>query len=165
MVKQILVTLGLFALIAAAGLVIAMLGGGPEIKELKIGEAVFRVEVADAAAEWAKGLSGRERLAENEGMLFVFPKPEIQKFWMKDMKFPIDIVWIRDNQVVGMVIGAEPAALEEGEPRPSSDGREPTYEIYTSPEPADKVLEINAGLIPKLGTKTGDKVELLGKIF
>lgn len=145
MTRQILVTLGLFAVAAIAGLVIVILGGGPEIKELKIGAAVLKVEIADTAAEWAQGLSGRERLAENEGMFFVFPKPVLQKFWMKDMKFPIDIVWIRDNQVVGMIIGAEP---EPG----------PEYIFYKSPEPVDKVLELSVGSVVRLGIKTGDEV-------
>lgn len=115
--------------------------------EVKISGATFHVEIADTPAAQARGLSGRDFLAPENGMLFLFPKEEIQRFWMKDMKFPIDIIWIKEDTVVGMVIGAEP---ESG----------PDYTVYNSPEPIDKVLEINSGLTQKLGIKIGDAVDL-----
>ncbi len=116
-------------------------------RELKIGSVHFRVEIADTPIARAQGLSGREFLAPDEGMLFLFPFAGTQAFWMKDMKFPIDIIWIRDKEVVGMVIGAEPP---EGDSGPAT---------YTSPEAADTVLEINAGLTQRLGIKVGDIID------
>lgn len=66
----------------------------------KVGEVIINdqkilVEVVDTWPAIYKGLSGRESLAENQGMLFVFPKLDIYEFWMKDMKFPLDIIWIQ----------------------------------------------------------------------
>lgn len=59
-----------------------------------IGGQVVRVDLATTAAERAQGLSGREGLAADEGMLFVFTQDGDYSFWMKDMRFAIDIVWI-----------------------------------------------------------------------
>lgn len=50
--------------------------------------------VVDSAEAREKGLSGKESLPENTGMFFVFDKPSQYEFWMKDMKFPIDIIWL-----------------------------------------------------------------------
>ncbi len=112
---------------------------------ITVGQAAFTVEIADTPAARAKGLSGHAPLADNQGMLFVFPFASPQIFWMKDMTFPIDIIWIKDNVVTGMVIGAE---TEPG----------PNYTLYKSSGSVDKVLEINAGLVSRLGIKTGDPV-------
>jgi uncharacterized membrane protein (UPF0127 family) len=117
-----------------------------------VGRGVFEVEIADNPVLHQRGLSGRSVLGENEGMLFIFPQPGFQNFWMKDMKFPIDIIWIRDHKVIGMVIGAEPAFAE------ASAGKPESYTIYTSPEPVDMVLEINAGKSQQFGIKIGDGV-------
>jgi uncharacterized membrane protein (UPF0127 family) len=148
MIKQILAAIGIFIVLVIVGFVFNRLSGlGGKTAEIKIGNAVFKVEIADTSATRALGLSGREFLKPDAGVLFIFPEAEIQKFWMKDMKFPIDIIWIRDNKVIGMVIGAEPEAG-------------PDYTIYNSPEPADMVLEMNAGLSQKLGIRIGDMVKL-----
>lgn len=111
------------------------------------------VELADTMEKKLKGLSGRKNLPENKGMLFVFSEPQIQTFWMKDMNFPIDIIWLRENVVIGFVENAPPPI----------EGQE--LKIYSSPEKADKVLEINAGLVKKWNIKTGDRVESLSALF
>ena len=111
-----------------------------------------KVEIADTPAKRTQGLSGRESLAENAGMIFIFPEPKIQNFWMKDMKFPIDIIWIRQtadgDRVVGFVENAPPASGQS----------ENNLTIYSSPENVDRVLEINAGLVKKWGIKVGDQI-------
>lgn len=59
--------------------------------------------VADVAAtndQRSKGLSVKDTLNENEAMLFVFSTEREHSFWMKDMKFPIDIIWLNDNKEV-----------------------------------------------------------------
>jgi uncharacterized protein len=56
--------------------------------------------VADTDYSRTKGLSGRDYLAPNEGLLFVFDKEGYQGFWMKDMNFPIDIVWLSKNKKI-----------------------------------------------------------------
>lgn len=110
----------------------------------------IKVEIADTPAKQARGLSGRESLAENFGMLFIFFEPKVQRFWMKDMKFPIDIIWISQTADGDRVVG-----FVENAPVPVSENN---LEIFSSPENVDKVLEINAGLVKKWGIKVGDKI-------
>ncbi len=79
---------------------------GPTIT---IGDATVSVLVADTEALRAQGLSGKASLAESEGMLFIFPHPGRYGFWMKDMLFPIDIIWIHANgEVADMTKGVTP---------------------------------------------------------
>lgn len=116
---------------------------------VQIGETRINVEIADTDALRERGLSGRESLGENDGVLFIFPSMGIHGFWMKDMRFPIDIVWISNGKIIGIEkdidsqVGAQISELR----------------IYYPPEPVDKVLEIAAGKSDNLGIKTGDKVE------
>ena len=72
----------------------------------------FYVEVADTLNEREKGLSGKQSLEINKGMLFIFEKETLSGFWMKDMNFPIDIIWIDKNM---RIIGIEksPVPCEE----------------------------------------------------
>ncbi len=109
---------------------------------------ILRVEIADTMATRAQGLSGRERLSEDEGMFFIFPIPAIYPFWMKDMEFPIDIVWIRGEKIVGVT---ENAAVPD-----SSSG----LPIYSPPTLIDKVLEVDAGVAKTLGLTEGGMVKL-----
>ena len=124
---------------------------------ITIGGKEFRVEIADTFASRARGLSGHAPLAEDEGILFIFDAPGNYGFWMKGMKFPIDIVWIRGDKVVG---------VSENLPVPSSML---DFKTYYPPEPvypvrgeisrgADKVLEVKAGAVEKYGFKIGDMV-------
>lgn len=116
---------------------------------LKVGGAIFRVEIADTLRSRTQGLSGRENLAENSGMFFIFPVPFSYPFWMKDMRFPLDMVWIRDGAVVG---------LTENVPLPS--GNIFTLPTYFPPSAVDRMLEINAGAAKKSGIKIGDQAIL-----
>lgn len=78
-----------------------------------------------------RGLSGREKLPENSGMLFVFDKPDYHSFWMKDMKFAIDIIWIDENKkIVDITYNTAP------ETYPAT---------FRSNVPVQYVLEVNAG--------------------
>ena len=111
------------------------------IKEQKI-----YVEIADSPEEKKQGLSGRESLAEDRGMLFIYPEPGNYSFWMKEMKFNLDFVFINDQKVVD---------LKENIPFPK-EGEEP--QTIRAEATFDKVLEINQGIIEKLGIKVGDEV-------
>lgn len=111
------------------------------------GEA-FTVEIADTPFARAEGLSGRSKLGENEGMLFVFPRPEVQRFWMKGMLIPIDIVWISEGRVVGFE--------ENVEPEP--DVPQGALTVYQSPRPVDRVFEVRAGTVQRLGLQVGDEI-------
>lgn len=148
MFKQILLAIALFAIVLLGYVVYRFAKPALKPGQISIGAAVFNVEIADTVASRIQGLSGRDGLASNEGMLFLFPVSMTQGFWMKGMKFPLDIIWIGDNKVVGMVLDAEPEAG-------------PEYTIYKSPEPVDKVLEINAGQAVRSGIRVGDALSQL----
>lgn len=94
----------------------------------------YQLEVADTPLEKEQGLSGREELCIHCGMLFSYPKPTVPLFWMKDMRFSIDVLWLRDNRVV---------AKHENLPFPS-------LEAFGPEEPITKVLELPAGSIKNI---------------
>ncbi|MBI2033940.1 MAG: DUF192 domain-containing protein [Candidatus Liptonbacteria bacterium] len=114
---------------------------------LKIGEQEFQVEVAKDDVSRSRGLSGREYMAREQGMLFIFDTAGNHGFWMKGMKFSLDIVWIREGRIVGFSENLPP--VDEGLRPPP---------IYYPPEVADMVLEINAGLVQKYEFKVGDPI-------
>lgn len=66
-------------------------------KKIIVGNIAVKVEIAKSPAEKQKGLSGKSFMRKNNGMLFVFSQPDFYSFWMKDMEFPIDIIWLDDN--------------------------------------------------------------------
>lgn len=144
MIRTITLTVFLFVLLLVAGGFYEFYKPDSKIDfvTLRVGDAIFEVEIADTFFKRSRGLADRTGLQDNQGMLFVFDKLEKHGFWMKGMEFPIDIVWIKDNQVIGIEKNVLPT---------SSD-------IYYPPEPVDRVLEINAGLADKLGIKVGDEV-------
>jgi len=115
-----------------------------------INDHEFDVEVADTIIAKAQGLSGRDQLGKDEGMLFISGRPSIQRFWMKDMLISIDIIWISDGKVVGFEKNASP------EPGVPTRG----LKIYQSPEPVELVLEVSAGIVDRLGISVGDSVSI-----
>ncbi len=114
---------------------------------LKIGNTTISVEISDEIGEQAQGLSGRDSLCQNCGMLFVYNEPIIQNFWMMGMKFPLDFVFIRDGKVIETI---------ENVPKPAG-GKIPKVQ---SQHTADQVLEVNASFVKLSGIKAGDEVEL-----
>jgi len=120
--------------------------------EVQVGEAQFSTIIRDDAFERAKGLSGTGALQDDEAMLFIFSGPDRQSFWMKDMNFSLDFLWIRDGAVIG---------IDEGVLHPdANDGK--TARVG-SPGPVDMVMELNAGRVQALGIKKGDEV-VLGQV-
>jgi len=105
------------------------------------------VTVADTQAAREQGLSGRDNLKEDQGMLFLFDYPDKYMFWMKEMKFPLDIIFIRNERIVDMATDL-PAPKE---------GENPT--TFTPNEMADRVLEVNAGTAKRLGWNLGMEVK------
>lgn len=108
-------------------------------KTITINGRPFYVELADTPLARQRGLSGREKLAKDEGMLFVFNYPSNYAFWMKDMKFDIDLVYIFDRTVVDIKRG---------------EYKNP-WAVISSAEKFDKVLEV----LPDSKIKVGDVVE------
>lgn len=103
---------------------------------------------ADTQEEREKGLSGKDSLGENEGMLFQFDRPGYYGFWMQDMKFPIDIIFLKDNKIV---------TIYENVPAPTDNE---SLAIYKPEEPADTVLELNANKAKELGLQKGNTLDL-----
>lgn len=108
------------------------LSPNPSAKTLiRINNVQLGVEIADEAHEQTQGLSGRERLAQNEGMLFIFPYSAIPTFWMKDMLFSLDMIWIDEN---GKIVDITKNIAPETYPT-----------TFSPPSQIKYVLEVNAG--------------------
>lgn len=104
------------------------------------------LEIVDTPQAREQGLSGRKNLPDDTAMLFVFDTPDKYKFWMKDMKFPIDIIWL---DPLYKIVYIESAVFPETYPE--------TF------EPAEKslyVLEANAHFAEKNKLKVGDILQL-----
>lgn len=113
-----------------------------------IGNQRVWIEVAKSDQETRAGLSGRSSLGKDWGMLFLFPQEGRFPFWMKGMKFNLDFVFMRGEEVVD---------LAENIPFPK-EGEQPQRVV--AQKGFDKVLEINAGMIQKWKIKLGDKISL-----
>jgi len=104
----------------------------------------YSVEVADTPSKREYGLMNRAQLGEDRGMLFIFEKEDVYKFWMKGTLIPLDIIWMdKDGKIVYIRENVEPCKSDP-------------CEIYGPGEKAKYVLEINGGLVSKRGMKIGD---------
>jgi len=112
---------------------------------LSTSEKVIPAILAQTPVELSQGLSGRESLPMDQGMLFAFPQPGNHGFWMKEMRFPIDIIWLGEDKVVkGVTASITPDTY-------------PT--IFYPPSPVRYVLELNAGQNIKMGLAIGTKID------
>ncbi len=120
-------------------------------ESLTVDGAQFSVEIASTSVEQTRGLSYRPSLGVNDGMLFLFGTGSTQTFWMKDMNFPLDMIWISGDTIAGFTANI---------PAPASGT--PLWEliVYPSPPDVDKVLEVNAGTVAKYNIKVGDTVSI-----
>ncbi len=108
---------------------------------------VFTVDIAETSYLMQRGLSGRSSLSPNEGMFFVFQNPGHYGFWMKDMNFPIDIVWIDENL---KIIGFQKKLSPETYPN-----------VFYPDKNVLFVLEISTGRADEVGMRVGDSVKWL----
>jgi uncharacterized membrane protein (UPF0127 family) len=109
------------------------------------GRVTLTVELARSPGEHVRGLSGRPGLKPGQGMLFVYDRPQPVSIWMKDMHFPLDILWIRAGRIVKIEKRAPPLG-------PAGPAR-----VYTAT--ADLVLEVPAGFADRQRIRVGDAVE------
>ncbi|MBI2482501.1 MAG: DUF192 domain-containing protein [Candidatus Vogelbacteria bacterium] len=113
----------------------------PDQNYLSFGETNIKIELADTPAKQELGLSGRESLAQDTGMLFIFDKPGRYGFWMKEMRFAIDIIWLDSEwRIVGIHYNINPSTY-------------PT--VFYPTEPAQYVLEVNARWTSQNNIATG----------
>lgn len=142
--KKITIILGIILLIFVAIITFQVNKSATSI--ITINSASFQVELARTQKEQVRGLSGRESLPKDTGMLFLFDKPLYHSFWMRGMKFPLDIIFILNDKVMAVYENLPPASEAINPP------------IYGSEVIADKVLEINAGEAGKNNIKIGNTV-------
>ena len=116
------------------------------IRGIYINDMPMWVDVADSVKEIKTGLSGRTTLETGQGMLFIFDKPDFYGMWMKDMNFPIDIIWIDENL---QIIDIKTQVLQKS-----------YSEIFYPAQKALYVIEVNAGFSELNNIKIGDKVIL-----
>ncbi|MDP2788902.1 MAG: DUF192 domain-containing protein [bacterium] len=115
-----------------------------KIKYTELAGKKIKVELAQMSETRAQGLSGRVSIPEDEGMLFIFENSAQHLFWMKDMKFALDIIWINEDGVVVYIKKSLTSA---------------TYpEVFKPGKNAKYVLEVNAGFSEKNNLKEGDSV-------
>lgn len=119
-----------------------------KMARININQQVILAEVADTPEKISQGLSERDGLPKNQGMLFVFTKPYLHLFWMNKMRFGLDFIFINDNQIVDFA---------EAVPFPKP-GEEPW--VVRARQAFNQVLEVNAGTVKDLKIKIGDLVEI-----
>ena len=118
--------------------------------QIVIAGVTLNVEIAATAADQQKGLSDRDSMAPDHGMLFVFDSEGNWGFWMKDMRFPLDIIWF-DSQRDAVFIEQDllPCTLQD-------------CPIHTPPVKAKYVLEVNAGFVRAHNISLGDTFNFVG---
>ncbi len=121
------------------------------VRELMVGRAMIKAEIVSSAADVKQGLSDRESMDQDKGMLFELVYRDIHPFWMNRMHFPLDIIWIDGDTVV-----------EIGSDLPPPRFGEIPF-TYTPKTDADRVLEVNAGVAKEAGLKVGDVIGGLTK--
>lgn len=120
------------------------------IKYVEIGGQKIKVDLALTNAEQMQGLSGRENLWPNTGMLFVFDKPDKYPFWMPNMNFSIDIIWITEDMKIDYI---KKDALPELYPETYGPGMNDGNATY--------VLEIMNGFADTNNLQVGDSVQFI----
>jgi hypothetical protein len=118
-----------------------------DIRNIRLAGNSLSVEVVSTPGGLYQGLSGRKSLCPDCGMLFNFSDESERDFVMRNMEFPLDIIFIDQDEVKSISAAASP----EG-PRPTK--------IYSSVGPARQVLEVNAGYCASHDIKPGDRIEL-----
>jgi len=125
------------------------------VEEVYLADRLFELELALTPDQRAQGLMGREFMADDEGMLFVFPDeppyPAEVSFWMKDCLMPIDIIFIDREGIVSAIHEMQP-------PEPGTPDED--LPVYSSNGPAQFAIELRGGLTSELGLEVGDFIEL-----
>lgn len=149
--------LGPTRLLAFAAIVLPLLvtgcgdGSGARYETVRIGGERFRLELAVTPAERRRGMAGREHVAADGGMLFVFDRPEVLNFWMKGCLIPLDIIFIDAS---GRIVSTHTMPV----PEPGTPDRElPRYSSYY---PAQFAIEVKAGTVDRLGLEESERIDL-----
>ncbi len=120
--------------------------GNPELVK-----SVLTAEVAGTPEKRGRGLSYRDSLDQNSGMIFLFDTSSKYTFIMPGMRFPLDFIWVQDDRIV--------YTLENIPPDPAQDPKDATQR-YQTPIEVNKVIEVNAGYIKAHNIKVGDRIRI-----
>ncbi len=143
LVRKFLFVVGMTAVLIGLFFSIATMSQN-EMTPLSIGGQELQVEIANSSQKRSRGLCCRDSLAEDQGMLFVYDKPGDYRFWMKDTRIPLDMFWVNSSkQIVHIERDVQPSSYPKA---------------YGTKEPAQYVLETNAGFAQKYNIKNRDIV-------
>jgi len=132
--------------VAVLALVLPFFFVGHPMATLKSTGKQYQLEIVSTAASQEKGLGGRRSMASDKGMIFVFGSPMVQCFWMKDMQFPLDIIWLNSaKQVTKIAANVSPDTYPQK---------------YCSDSTTKYVIELNAGEAEKANMHIGTALEL-----
>jgi len=123
----------------------------PRRPHIAINQTTLLLEIADTPEKKSRGLGNHKPLADNEGMLFIYAPPQKVSFWMKDMTFSIDIIYINQGKIVEIYANV---------PAPSPNTLPYQLKSYPAHQPVDYVLETSAGWSEKNHIQVGDSVKI-----
>jgi uncharacterized protein len=112
-----------------------------------IGEETIELEVAETSEQQKVGLMYRTSLSNNRGMIFIFKQPIYPRFWMKNVKIPLDMIFLRDGKIKEIASNVPPCSAD---PCPS----------YGPPTLIDWVIELRGQRAAELGIKIGDRIQI-----
>ena len=113
-----------------------------------VNNRMVKVLYADTYERQYRGLGGRDDIGEYEGMYFIFPFEGKLSMVMRDMRFPIDVIWLKSGEVVDIRKDLRPEQVRKGR----------SLTVYENSSPADSFLELRAGGSDRLNIKVGDKL-------
>ena len=119
------------------------------LSKIIVGDKELAVEVVREEIDLKNGLSNRDQIG-SEGMLFILPFRRKVSFWMKDMRFPLDMIWIKDGKVVEITKDVSPPTREYND--------DSSLILYSPQEDVDQVLEVMAGNSDQWGISVGDTI-------
>ena len=138
--------------LAAIFLIVNNFQAPKERQEPSFGQVVFengksiKVEIADTEQKRNQGLSDREPIDDDFGMLFIFQEKKRHPFWMKGMRFALDFIWLDEGKIVDLHQNVEPTLN--------------SLPIIQPDQLIDRVLEVQAGFIADNEVKIGNKLEI-----
>lgn len=112
--------------------------------QLQLSDTCYHLEYSRTPAELERGLGGRDSMPNNHGMLFIIPKASIACFWMKDMHYNLDMVWLDSSRRITKI---EPNLSPDSYPQ-----------SYCSAKPTAYVLELNAGQVAARHMQVGQQL-------
>lgn len=132
-------------LLCAVACFVALIYTQTDTRTVRLGTNTFKLELATTPAQHAVGLSGRDTIDPNGGMLFVFDTPAQYCFWMKDTHISLDILWLdREGQVIDLIENVDPASYPES---------------FCPDKDASYVVELPAGSVTSSGVVVGTRTD------